>query len=61
MDLFDRRTILSLRIETLDSTATVGTRSYLSSTGGFGRDNAAPIGCPSYAFRTGQLVARFQF
>jgi hypothetical protein len=47
--------------ETPDSTATVGTQSYLSSTGGFGRDNAATIGNESTQYRTGQLVARFQF
>lgn len=51
----------SSNFETADSTAGVGTTSYLSSTGGFGRDNAAGIGNQSSAYRTGQLVARFQF
>ena len=51
----------SSNFETLDSTATAGSTNYLSSTGGFGRDNAAGIGNQSYAYRTGQLVARFQF
>ena len=47
--------------ESQDSTAAVGSTGYLSNTGGFGRVNAAGIGNETYAYRTGQLVARFQF